>query len=51
MYIDDVKADLGYSDSDLWMGGWTDRDGYDRLFFVYGSPKAVGAENNSPPEQ
>ena len=26
-------------------------DGYDGLFFIYGSPKAVGAENNSPPEQ
>ena len=26
-------------------------DGSDGLFFIYGSPKAVGAENNSPPEQ
>ena len=40
-------GEICYSDS--VRDGLTDR--YDRLFFVYGSPKAVGAGNNSPPEQ
>ena len=42
-----LKRKLYYYDSD------TDRqmDGFDWLFWIYSTPKAVGAENNSPPEE
>ena len=39
---------LRRSPSSLRMGGWTDSD---VLFLIYTSASAVGAENNSPPEQ
>ena len=40
-----------YASASPFTDGLTDTDGYGRIDFVYGSPKAVGAENNSPPEE